>query len=57
MWTTVGGCTCTRHGKEVLKHFEQICEESVQPNDITFSCLLSACSHAGFMDEGMCCYA
>jgi pentatricopeptide repeat protein len=29
------------------------CEEGVQPNDITFICLLSACSHAGLMDEGM----
>jgi hypothetical protein len=33
------------HGKEALKHFEQMCEEGVQPNDITFVCLLLACSH------------
>jgi hypothetical protein len=24
------------HGKEALQHFEQVCEEGVQPNDITF---------------------
>jgi pentatricopeptide repeat protein len=41
------------HGKEALKYFEQMCEEGVQPNYITFSCLLSACSHAGLVDEGM----
>jgi pentatricopeptide repeat protein len=45
------------HGKEALKHFEQMCEEGVQPNDITFVCLLLACSHAGLVDEGMCCHA
>jgi pentatricopeptide repeat protein len=44
-------------GKESLKQFEQMCEEGVQPNDITFVCLLSACSHAGMVDEGLCYYA
>ncbi len=29
-------------GMEALKHFEQMCEEGVQPNDITFVCLLLA---------------
>jgi pentatricopeptide repeat protein len=45
------------HGKEALKYFEQMCEEGVQPNDITFICLLSACSHAGLVDEGRRFYA
>jgi pentatricopeptide repeat protein len=34
-----------------------MCEEGVQPDDITFICLLSACSHAGLVDEGMQLYA
>jgi hypothetical protein len=34
-----------------------MCEEGVQPDDITLACLLSACSHAGLVDEGMHCYA
>jgi pentatricopeptide repeat protein len=44
------------HGREALKLFEQMCV-GVKPDDITFVCLLSACSHAGFVDEGMRCYA
>jgi pentatricopeptide repeat protein len=56
-WTTIlGGCAMHGHGKEALKHFEHMCEESVQPDDSTFVCLLSACSHAGLVDGGMCCY-
>jgi pentatricopeptide repeat protein len=57
-WRTIlGGCVMHGHGKEALKYFEQMCEEGVQPNDITFICLLSACSHAGLVDEGMRFYA
>jgi pentatricopeptide repeat protein len=43
--------------RKLFKHFEWMDEEGVQPNEITFVCLLSACSHAGLVDEGMCCYA
>ncbi|CAK9198006.1 unnamed protein product [Sphagnum troendelagicum] len=57
-WTTIlGGCAMHGHGKEALKHFERMCEEGVQPDDVTFICLLSACSHAGLVGEGMHCYA
>jgi pentatricopeptide repeat protein len=44
-------------GREALKYFELMCEEVLQPDDITFVCLLSACSHAGLVDEGMHLYA
>jgi hypothetical protein len=61
-WTVIlGGCAIRGHGKghgkEAVKHFERMCEEGVQPNDVTFVCLLSACSHEGLVDEGMWCYA
>ncbi|KAH8944737.1 hypothetical protein BDL97_12G000400 [Sphagnum fallax] len=57
-WTAMlGGCAMHGHGREALRHFEQMCDEGVQPNDITFVCVLSACSHAGLVDEGMCLYA
>jgi hypothetical protein len=45
------------HGRAALEHFDGICEEGVQSNDVTFVCLLSACSHAGLVGEGMRCYA
>ncbi len=40
-------------GEEALKHFEQMQKDGVQPNDITFICLLSSWSYAGLVDEGM----
>ncbi len=57
-WNAIlGGSAMNGHGNEALKHSEQMCEEGLQPDDITFICLLSACSHAGLVDEGMHCYA
>ncbi|CAM6042113.1 unnamed protein product, partial [Sphagnum compactum] len=41
------------YGKEALEHFEQMCENSVEVNDVTFICLLSTCSHAGLVDEAL----
>jgi pentatricopeptide repeat protein len=56
-WNAIlGGCATNGHGKEALKYSEQMCPEGVQPDDTTFICLLSACRHAGLLDEGMHCY-
>ncbi len=53
-WNAVlGGCAMHGRVRETLKHFESMCEEGVHPNDITFVCLLSACRHAGLVDEAM----
>ncbi|KAJ7570944.1 hypothetical protein O6H91_01G141200 [Diphasiastrum complanatum] len=41
------------HGREALAHFEQMCQEGVEMNNVTFVCLLSACSHAGLVCEGL----
>ncbi|KAH8973473.1 hypothetical protein BDL97_01G050500 [Sphagnum fallax] len=40
-------------GNEALAHFERMCQQGVKINDVTFVCLLSACSHAGLADEGL----
>ncbi len=47
-WTAIlVRCAMHGHGKESPKHFEQMCQEDVQPDNIMFIFLLSACRHAG----------
>ena len=45
---------CAQHGlvKEALELFSEIELAGMKPNDVTFLCILSACSHAGLVDEG-----
>ena len=45
---------CAQHGivKEALELFSEIELAGMKPNDVTFLCVLSACSHAGLVDEG-----
>jgi pentatricopeptide repeat protein len=54
LWTTtLGGYAMHGQGKEALRHFEQMCEKGVEIDKITFISLLSACSHADLVDEGL----
>jgi pentatricopeptide repeat protein len=56
-WNAIlGGFAMHGHGKEALEHFKQMQAEGVRPDNTTFVCLLSACSHAGLVDEGLCCF-
>jgi pentatricopeptide repeat protein len=41
------------HGREVLAHFEWMCQEGVKIDNVTVVCLLSACTHMGLVDEGL----
>ncbi|XP_010245284.1 PREDICTED: pentatricopeptide repeat-containing protein At2g20540 [Nelumbo nucifera] len=53
-WSTmIGGLA--NHGKvrEAIELFEEMRKSPVEPNSITFLGLLSACSHAGFLAEGL----
>ncbi|KAH9326183.1 hypothetical protein KI387_006361, partial [Taxus chinensis] len=45
---------CGQHGRteEALELFSQVELAGMTPNDITFLCVLSVCSHAGLVDEG-----
>ncbi|GLT74393.1 hypothetical protein SLA2020_461960 [Shorea laevis] len=40
------------HGKEAIQLFELMVKKGVQPDHVTFTHLLSACSHSGLVDEG-----
>eukprot|EP01018_Ginkgo_biloba_P013181 Gb_21046 [translate_table: standard] len=40
------------HGKEVFQLFEQMKQSGMKPDGITYLAVLSACSHAGLVDEG-----
>ncbi|KAL6068946.1 DYW domain containing protein [Balamuthia mandrillaris] len=44
-------------GKEALATFDEMQQQGVQPDAITFTNVLNACSHAGLVEEGMACFA
>eukprot|EP01018_Ginkgo_biloba_P010366 Gb_40888 [translate_table: standard] len=48
----IDGCAQHGLGKEALQLFEQMQQAGLKPNHITFIVVLSACSHAGLVDEG-----
>eukprot|EP01018_Ginkgo_biloba_P013165 Gb_21064 [translate_table: standard] len=52
-WTAmIAGYAMHGCGKEALKLFEQMQRLGVNPNHITLVCVLSACCHAGLVEEG-----
>lgn len=53
IWTTmIAGCALHGQGKEAIRLFEQMRYEGIKPNDVTFIGVLTACSHAGLLEEG-----
>ncbi|XP_010269696.1 PREDICTED: pentatricopeptide repeat-containing protein At4g33990 [Nelumbo nucifera] len=44
------------HGEKALKLFQEMQSEGVKPDHVTFVSLLSACSHAGLVDQGQWCF-
>jgi pentatricopeptide repeat protein len=48
---------CMGMVRKLLNILNRCVKKVYSPDDITFICLLSACSHAGLVDEGMRCYA
>ncbi|WRX22525.1 Pentatricopeptide repeat - like 10 [Theobroma cacao] len=41
------------HGREALQVFSRLKKEGFQPDRVTFVGILCACTHAGFIDEGV----
>ncbi|AQK60394.1 uncharacterized protein [Zea mays] len=53
-WTTmISGLSSHGRGEEAVGLFFSMCEEGVLPDSTTFIVVLSACSHAGLVDEGI----
>eukprot|EP01018_Ginkgo_biloba_P003474 Gb_25271 [translate_table: standard] len=53
LWSAmIAGYGMNGLGEEALQLFYQMQQTGTNPNDITFICVLSACSHAGLVDEG-----
>ncbi|CAI0380894.1 unnamed protein product [Linum tenue] len=52
-WTSIISALAY-HGRatDALKFFSTMKEEGVRPNSLTFTAVLSACRHAGLVDEG-----
>ncbi|KAF8660689.1 hypothetical protein HU200_057516 [Digitaria exilis] len=53
LWTAmVSGLAFNGRGTEALDLFQKMLAETVTPNGVTLLAVLSACSHAGLLDEG-----
>lgn len=52
-WTAIlSGYALHGQGREAIQLFELMLKEDIRPNEITFVGILSACSHAGLVEEG-----
>ncbi|KAJ0482627.1 putative tetratricopeptide-like helical domain superfamily [Helianthus annuus] len=53
-WSTMVGGLAT-HGKarDAIRLFQEMQKSTVKPNEITFVGLLSACAHAGLLEDGL----
>ncbi|KAA8546307.1 hypothetical protein F0562_002954 [Nyssa sinensis] len=53
-WTSIiMGYAVHGFGFQALEIFQQMMEMGVEPNDVTFVSVLTACSHCGLVDEGL----
>ncbi|KAF3790062.1 Pentatricopeptide repeat-containing protein [Nymphaea thermarum] len=52
-WSSmIGAYAAHGHGKEAMLLFTDMHGQGVKPNGITFTAILTACSHAGLVEEG-----
>ncbi|MCO5561452.1 hypothetical protein L7F22_015073 [Adiantum nelumboides] len=50
--TLIGAHAHYNDYKGTLKYFKAMLQAGLKPDEVTFLCLLSACCHAGMLDEG-----
>ncbi|CAJ2670140.1 unnamed protein product [Trifolium pratense] len=52
-WNSIiDGLATHGYAKEALRMFEEMDREGIRPNGVTFVSVLTACTHAGFIQEG-----
>ncbi|XP_042517363.1 pentatricopeptide repeat-containing protein At2g33680-like isoform X1 [Macadamia integrifolia] len=52
-WTAMmGGLAQHGRAEEVIQLFHEMNREGLKPNKVTYTCVLSACNHAGLVDLG-----
>ncbi|CAN0926571.1 Putative pentatricopeptide repeat-containing protein At3g23330 [Linum grandiflorum] len=52
-WTAmIMGCALHGNAQDAISLFDQMELEGIQPNYVAFTAILTACSHAGLVDEG-----
>ncbi|KAG2687604.1 hypothetical protein I3760_09G059500 [Carya illinoinensis] len=57
-WTAmISGYGIHGYGREAMELFGQMQTQGPRPNNITFVAVLSACAHAGLIQEGRCAFA
>ncbi|KAL5814568.1 hypothetical protein ACOSQ3_025364 [Xanthoceras sorbifolium] len=53
-WNSLlSGCAYHGYGREAVELFKQMRRTEVKPDGTTFLAVISACSHAGFIDKGL----
>ncbi|KAK7307343.1 hypothetical protein VNO77_40310 [Canavalia gladiata] len=52
----ISGLAIHGRGREALRVFSEMLEEGLAPDDVVYVGVLSACSHAGLVDEGLHCF-
>ncbi|XP_006656812.3 pentatricopeptide repeat-containing protein At5g15300-like [Oryza brachyantha] len=55
VWTwnsVIGGLTFHGQAEKSVQFFKKMLEERIYPNEISFLCVLGACSHAGLVEDG-----
>ncbi|XP_027360236.1 pentatricopeptide repeat-containing protein At1g31920 [Abrus precatorius] len=52
----ISGLAIHGWGMEALRVFSEMLEEGLTPDDVVYVGVLSACSHAGLVDEGLQCF-
>ncbi|MCO5563929.1 hypothetical protein L7F22_017581 [Adiantum nelumboides] len=57
LWNAmINGFAYGGHGEAALVCFFRMQRERIEPDELTFVGVLSACSHAGMVNQGLCCY-